>query len=295
MNIDGIGAGPRAADFSRSPGAAAAKATPAGSAQFAGDLFVSSLQALSEVEMTALLSMVDLPDSPQQAGHLDDLLRAAVAATAAGDGNRAIGHLAEFAALSPKRAETLASIPSLSAIRGAVERLVARLAVAAKAKAETQLAQAVKLMESLGAKELVVREIRAENVILIAGRLLDAGGYANFVWSAELSRLVTVPRPTRVAQGVHGGSPSGKGIFGATFTAIQSRTRRMWLRAPLLVLLLGWFVVGLAGGVFSALVRNYWPAMLPAPLVAGGFELWGVGFLGLIGVALYRSARNVRF
>lgn len=295
MNIDGIGGGPQAADFSRSPGAVAAKATPTGTAQSAGDLFVSSLQALSEVEMTALLSMVDVHDSPQQAGHLDDLLRAAVAATADGDGNRAIGHLAEFAALSPKRAETLASVPSLSSIRGAVERLVTRLAVAAKAKAETQLAQAVKLMESLGTKGLVVREIRAENVILIAGRLLDAGGYANFVWSAELSRLVIVPLQPRVAHGVRGGSPSGKGIFGATFTAIQSRTRQMWLRAPLLVLLLGWFVVGLGGGVFSALVRNYWPAVLPASLVADAFELWGVGFLGLIGVALYRSARNVRF
>jgi hypothetical protein len=58
-------------------------------------MFASGLQALSEGEMTALLSMVDLPDSPQQAGHLDNLLRAGVAATAAGD--RAIGHLAEFA------------------------------------------------------------------------------------------------------------------------------------------------------------------------------------------------------
>jgi hypothetical protein len=106
---------------------------------------------------------------------------------------------------------------------------------------------------------------------------------------------VIVPLPRQVADAVRRGSQSGKEIFGATFTAIQSRTRRMWLRAPLLVLLLGWFVVGLVAGVFSALLRNYWPAVLPASLVAGSFELWGVGFLGLIGIALYKSARNVRF
>lgn len=295
MDINGIGAGPPAADFSRSRSAVVHAATTAGTVRSAGDLFVSSLQALSEVEITALLSMVDSPDSPQLSGRLDGLLRAAVAATADGDGNRAIGHLAEFAALSPKRAETLASLPSLSSIRGPVEGLVSRLTVAAKAKAETQLAQAVKLMESLGAKELAAGEMRVENLALIAGRLLDAGGYANFVWSAELSRLAIVPLPPRVAQRIRIGSPSGKGIFGASFTAFQSRMRQMWLRAPLLVLLLGWFAAGLVGGSFSALVRNYWPAVLPGSVVAGAFELWGVGFLALIGVALYRSARNVRF
>jgi hypothetical protein len=67
--------------------------------------------------MTALLNMIQRPESPQQAERLDDLLRAAVAATAEGDRNRAMGPLAEFAALSPRRAETLGSLPSLSSIR----------------------------------------------------------------------------------------------------------------------------------------------------------------------------------
>src|SRR5260370_29362817 len=100
MDISVIGAGPQAADFSRSLGAVVRAATPGGTAQTGGDMLVSNLEALSEAEMTALLSMFDLPDSPQQAGHLDDLLRGAVAATTEGDGNRAIAHLSEFVALS---------------------------------------------------------------------------------------------------------------------------------------------------------------------------------------------------
>jgi hypothetical protein len=317
MDVSGVGAGPRAADFSAALRAVVHTATThSGAAQSTGDIFVSGLQALSEVEMTALLNMVERPESLQEAGRLDDLLRAAVGAATEGDGNRAMGHLAEFAAMSPRRTDTLGSLPSLSSIRGPVERLVRGLNVTAKMEAEAQLAQAMKLMASAGAKDLVVREIRAENLILIAGRLLDAGGYANAVWSAEFSKLVIDPRlwapnavPTPpVENAVNRRGTTGPGIFAAIFTTIfadirlvcnvlqlKSRTRRMWFRAPLLVLLLAWFVVGLAGGVFSMLGRAYWPSLLSASLVDGSFELWALGFLVLVGIGLYASVRKLRF
>jgi hypothetical protein len=200
-----------------------------------------------------------------------------------------MGHLTEFAALSPRR---------LSSLRGPVEALVSRLNITAKVDAEVQLAQAVKVIESAGAKELIVREIRTENLVLIAGRLLDAGGYANFVWSAELSKLVSLspqvknPDDRRTA--------ARDLIFAAIGLVrdrlqLKSRTRRMWLRAPLLVLLLAWFGAGLAGGVFSMLVRTVWPDGWPASLIAGGFEIWAMGFLVLIAYAFYASVRSVRF
>jgi hypothetical protein len=143
--------------------------------------------------------------------------------------------------------------------------------------------------------------------MLIAGRLLDAGGYANSVWSAQLSQLVIDPRlwapnpvplPLKVKD-ADGRSPAvGGGIF-ATIRLVgaglqlKSRIRRLWFRAPLLVLLLAWFVVGLVGGVFAALVRNYWPRVLSDSLVAGSFELWALGFLVLVAVGLYVSVRNI--
>ena len=317
MDVSGVGAGagagPPALDLRGVLRAAANTATPGGTAQAAGDMFVSGLQELSEAEMTVLLSMIERPESPQQAGRLEDLLRAAAAAAAEGDGNRAMGHLAEFAVMSPRRAETLESLASLSSVRDPVERLVSRLHATAKVDAEAQLTQAVKLMESAGAKELVVREIRAENLILIAGRLLDAGGYANAVWSAELSRLVidprlwapiAVPLPPPVKDADEDEDDrrpaAGDGILAAirfmwAGLQLKSRARRMWLRAPLLALLLAWFAAGLAGGVFSMLVRNYWPGVLPAALVAGGFDLWGLGFLVLVAIGFYMRVRNVRF
>jgi hypothetical protein len=307
MDVSGVGAGPQAADFSGALRAVIHAATRSGPTQSAGDMFVSTLQELSEAEMTVLLDMIGRPESPQQAQRLDDLLRVAVAATAEGDVDRAMGLLTELAVMSPLRAQTLGSLPSLSSIRGPIERLVSRLNAAAKVEAESQLAQAVKLMESAGAKELVIREIRTQNLILTAGRLLDAGGYANSVWSAQLSQLVIDPRlwaPNTVpvllkVKDADGRRPAaGGGIFAAIRLVgaglqLKSRIRRMWLRAPLLVLLLAWFVVGLVGGLFSALVRNYWPSVLSASLVAGSFELWALGFLVLVAVGLYVSLRNV--
>jgi hypothetical protein len=47
------------------------------------------------------------------------------------------------------------------------------------------------------------------------------------------------------------------------------------------------------GGVFSALIRNYWPRVLSASLISGSFELWALGFLVLVAVGLYMSVRNV--
>jgi hypothetical protein len=217
--------------------------------------------------------------------------------------------LTELAMTSPLRAQALGSLPSLSSIRGPIERLVTRLNIAAKVEAESQLAQALKLLESAGAKELVIREIRAQNLVLTAGRLLDAGGYPNAVWSAQLSQLVIDPRlwapnavpvplPLKIKD-ADGRSPAaGSGVLAAIGLVcaglqLKSRIRRMWFRAPLLVLLLAWFVVGLTCGAISALVRNYWPRLLSASLIAGSFELWALGFLVLVAVGLYVSVRNV--
>ena len=310
VDVSGVGAGPRPADFGGALRAVAHAATLSGTAQPAGDMFMSALQELSAAEVTALLNIIQPPESPQQTERLDDLLRVAVAAVAEGDGNRAMGYLTELAGVSPRRAETLGLLPSLSSIRGPIEHLVSRLNVTARAGAEARLAQAVKLMESLSAKELVVREIKAENIIVVAGRLLDAGGYANSVWSAELSQLVidprlwapsAVPRPPQVKDRDDRRPVKGDGsaaIFATIHLArlqLISRTRRLWFRAPLLVLLLAWLVAGLVGGAFSALVRKYWPGVLSASMVEGSFALWALGFLVLVAVGFYLRVRNLRF
>ncbi|MGH9653879.1 MAG: hypothetical protein ACRD6B_10510 [Bryobacteraceae bacterium] len=57
--------------------------------------------------------------------------------------------------------------------------------------------------------------------------------------------------------------------------------RKLWLRAPLLVLLLSWLVAGLIAA-----------AVVPLNAV---FELWGLGFLALVGLGFYTRVRNIRF
>jgi hypothetical protein len=143
-------------------------------------------------------------------------------------------------------------------------------------------------------------EVRPEIVILIAGRLLEAGGYANCIRSAELSQMtinvygcastparLSLADPRSIAMG------SARDNLGLR-NKWMPRIRKLWLRAPLLVLLLVWLVVGLAAGSVSALLRTCWPQTWPESLVAGGFEIWAVGFLVLIMFGFYARVRDLR-
>ena len=123
--------------------------------------------------------------------------------------------------LDPRRAETLDAEPGLAAISPEVRQLMSRLASTARLDAEGRLDQATHMLG---------QESQPQIAVLLAGRLLEAGGYANYIRSAELSqfaiRQVSSVRP----------SPG---------------MRKLWLRGPLLVLLLIWGVGFLALIVFG--------------------------------------------
>ena len=206
--------------------------------------------------------------------------------SAAADGNvqEALVKLAEFAVLDPRRAETLETEPGLASIHADVRQFLFRLASSAQMDAESRLGQATRFLQAAGSKELPGQEMKPEIVILIAGRLLEAGGYANCVRSAELSQMTI---------NLYGGAPTPAtlSLTDPRSIAIGSahdnlglrnkwmpRIRKLWLRAPLLVLLLVWLAVGLVAGSVSALLRTCWPQMWPESLVAVGFEIWEVGF-----------------
>jgi hypothetical protein len=75
----------------------------------------------------------------------------------------------------------------------------------------------------------------------------------------------------------------------------MNRIRKLWLRAPLLVLLLAWLAAGFVGGLASAILRIYWPQGWPESLAAAGFEVWGVGFLALVMFGFYARVRDARW
>jgi len=71
------------------------------------------------------------------------------------------------------------------------------------------------------------------------------------------------------------------------------RIKKLWARAPLLVLLLGWLAVGFVAGSIYAILRMYGPSNELEPSVSWGFEIWGVGFLALVGLGFYAKVRDL--
>lgn len=68
-----------------------------------------------------------------------------------------------------------------------------------------------------------------------------------------------------------------------------SGTRRLWTRAPLLVLLLGWLAAGLCTGTAAILF-----AASAAPVNAI-FEVWAIGFLAIVCFGFYARVRSIQF
>ena len=67
--------------------------------------------------------------------------------------------------------------------------------------------------------------------------------------------------------------------------------RQLWQRAPLLVMMMIWFAIGLTGGLAFAITNELFP---DTQLMAAGnlaFSLWGIGFLALVGFGFYVRIR----
>jgi hypothetical protein len=260
------------------------------------------------LEIASLLRIIDRQLTPDIAARVDGLLRASVSAVAEGNVAQALFKLTELATLDPPRAEKLDMEPGLAAIRPDVERLLFRLTTAARLDAEARLEQATSLGQTARSSELdgevtgkpVGQAPRPEIAIPIAERLLEAGGYANCIHSAELSQVsinqfgwVPAPVPPPLLDLRNNPIRSARASLGL-LRRWTPWLKRLWLRYPLLVLLLAWLAAGgVVGSVFTA-IRNYWPRIYPESAVALGFEIWGVGFLALILLALYASVRYPR-
>ena len=302
MDVRGVGAGPTGAELSSAlralAGPAAQRLAALADLVQSGDSINGLLRQLSQSDVLKLLEIIDRPLPPENASLVQDLLRASVQAVAEGNVPQALAKLSELAVRDPPRAETFQAEPGLASIRADVEHLMFRLASTAQLDAESRLGQATDLLRSTGSKELPGQEIRPEIAILTAGRFLEAGGYVNCVRSAELSQMAInqygiapTPVPLVLLDSGKVPRPSARPGWRESW---RPRIRNLWLRAPLLVLLLAWLTVGLVGGTISALLRNVWPQALPESLVAVAFDVWGIGFLTLIAFGFYVRVRNWR-
>jgi hypothetical protein len=216
------------------------------------------LRELSQADLTHLLTIVEgarTPEEQTQAGHL---LQEVFAAVAEKSSSHALEQIRQLALVDPARAESLASEPALASIRTSVEQLLTQLTSGAKHNAESRLAEVNRWLESDTAREFPTQGIRPETFVLVATRLIEAGGLVNYQRSTAVSEALIDQARWAPAQYAD---------------AVAIEENRANSRIPMRWLFLAWFCLGLmAGGICWWLQANH------SDVVA---EIWAGGVLVL--------------
>jgi hypothetical protein len=320
------------------------------------DVAVTLWQQVASSDLAKLNQILQPPETPQTVQVLDTLLKHAIEQVNSGNEGRAVGYLADFATRAPGRAELLVSLPELEPVRAQMDTLLGRMTAVAKMTAEDGLVRAGQSAEDLATK-IPTWDTKPEVLVQLAHRLYEAGGYANYSRTSELTRaLTTAADPatmhalagaTSGAGGLHNmqtglavqsGAAAGVMVPGITIPYVVSpftpqglsianlpkdadeELRRaklaakesareswedikeivretigqLWNRAPLLVLMIIWLCMGIAGGIAVSVLRQLSP---DSPLVAisdPGFQIWGLGFLALVGLGFWARVRGQR-
>ncbi|HKW98915.1 MAG TPA: hypothetical protein VJN43_14345 [Bryobacteraceae bacterium] len=280
------------------------------------DTVATLLQEIVTPEIAGLIRAIEQRRLPENTAPLVDLMRAATEAVSNRDTATAIANLTALVRAAPDKAETIVTEPRFQPIRGEIETLVRRLTSEARSDAELKLSTAARLVETgATSRSDAGGELDLDAVLAVAGRLFQQGRYASYVQAGDLAQVVIDrygPVTNAVITGVPvsietrrlerarlGRQPTGlRTAAPATGHQPQQPARRLktlWRRAPLLILLLGWLGLGLAGAISSIVGRTFWPGAWDASWVTFGFEIWGIGFLALVGFGFYMRIRNVKF
>lgn len=258
-------------------------ATRLAAAQLAADTAVPG--DLLEADLARLIRAVEPSSSALDIARAEDLLRDAVSDLGKGETASALEKLAELVRLDPQRAESLRTEPGFAAIRASVEQLLSRLETLARMDAQGRLGRAAQALDAVALRDW---DAPPETLLGLAQRLLDAGGYANSVRAAGLAdALVNATRwaPADTA-------PPAEDPPAARRGAVRG-VGALWSRAPLLVLLLGWLSLGLAGGAGWLWFRRFEAPGEAPSWVSAGFEIWALGFLALVSFGFYMRVRDI--
>lgn len=182
-------------------------------------------------------------------------------------------------------------------------------------EAQRRLDQAAELMGTAAAKELPAGALEPETLLSIARHLLDTNRHVDYLRSAELAQVVidyygsalslrpSIPRSAALSAGLRRPLLAGARARIAALRRLavslrkraERRVKRIWLRGPLLVLLLSWLALGLAGAIGLQVLGLYSPGVSGSILIDTGFDVWAIGFLALVGFGFYVRVRTVRF
>ncbi len=296
-------------------------ATVVSAAPATSDVAATLSTQIAAPDLARLSAILEPHSSSEVAAHITELTQDATLALAEGDRTRALANLNEIAAVDPRTIAVLAPEQLLQPIRPEVDHLLNRLTTVAKMDAEGWLTQADEALETPDRAPLPDWQTKPATLLEVAHRLYDAGGYTNYVRSADLAQTIINPaavayspfmeqyaaslatKPADAAIRLENEEilpkkptlPTAAETFSALRGAAMPRVQVLWRRAPLLVLLLGWLTTGLIAGPTAILLRALWPEIWPASLIDFGFEVWGIGFLALVCFGFYARIRDVRF
>lgn len=243
---------------------------------------------------------------------MQDLLRTVFSAAAERDVARALEALGQIVSLDPSRSNTVRTDPAIAPIQASVDQFLDRHATLARLDAEGRLAHATAQTGTSALDILTGWDMKPDTMVVIANRIFDSGGLANYMRAAALAQTVIdssgwapalIDLPAATAELAPIKSRDGAKQIAGTAQEAERRTRgrmpallrSLWLRAPLLILLVSWLILGIAGGCGSMLWRRFWLETWPGSLVEVAFEVWGTGFLALVAFGFYARVRNVRF
>jgi hypothetical protein len=158
-----------------------------------GDSIAVLLGELSQSDLTRVLQVLESSQPGIDDERAAELLRHAADALAQQDIGRALDLVRQFASLDPDRTAALASAPALASIRSEVEQLLTQLTATARLRAERGLADTTQRLETGTLKGASGGEVRPEAFLLVATRLIDAGGLANYVRAADVCSALIDP------------------------------------------------------------------------------------------------------
>ncbi|HWF09106.1 MAG TPA: hypothetical protein VG297_11625 [Bryobacteraceae bacterium] len=226
-----------------------------GSEALPQDAVAAIATLLSAGPVRDLLQVIEARRFSPDPAQLATLLWTATAAIARHDTPRAMTALAEYIARDPYHSSALVHASVLQPVESEVRELLHRITGEAKAEAQHHFAFA-----------RATAEPNSQDVLAVAERMMEAGILAAYIRASELCRSITIPR-TAGATGAAG-----------SHAKLPDRLNKAWRRAPLLVLLAGWAMAGIA----LALIFSRETAA----------AIWAIGFLILVVLQFLITTRN---
>jgi hypothetical protein len=269
---------------------------------------MAELRELDPADLAKLSTILRFSEPAAPEAPADPALREAILAVNEGRFEQAIGYLASAITRDPSRVDELRDRPEFAPIRASLDQLLNRVTQVSKIRAESDLARIEHSLDQAGWPRLPQWETRPEVLVRLARQLFEAGGYPNYVRSAELAQTILqsayweafIPQPPPLSPAqqalidndVEGTLSPAPPVWKMLFEEAPIVLRVLWQRAPLLVLFFAWLTIGSAAGLAYVLIRIFSPAASLVSIGNTGFSLWALGFLALVGFGFYARVRK---